>query len=224
MIDVLVVDDDFMVSRINSGFVRKCEGFRVVGEAGSGEQALARVGELDPDLVLLDLYLPDIFGLDVISRLRAMGHDCDVLVVSAAKEVEAVRGAVRQGVVNYLLKPFDFDDLRVRLAQYAERRTSLDNTVISGQRDVDRLLTRAPAAPAPAAPKGMSSETARLVTTALRTAGTTLSATECADLIGISRVSARRYLEHLTALGSAEVSLRYGAAGRPQRRYRWRSP
>ncbi|MEV7867204.1 ATP-binding protein [Streptomyces sp. NPDC088124] len=111
-------------------------------------------------------------------------------------------------------------------AQYAERRNSLDNTVISGQTDVDRLLTRpaaAPAAPAPATPKGMSAETTRLVTTALRTAEGTLLASECAGLIGISRVSARRYLEHLMTTGSVDVSVRYGMAGRPERRYRWRS-
>ncbi|MFF5563100.1 response regulator [Streptomyces sp. NPDC012623] len=224
MIDVLVVDDDFMVSRINSGFVGRCEGFRVVGEANSGEQALARIAERAPDLVLLDLYLPDVFGLDVISRLRATGHTCDFLVVSAARELETVRGAVRHGVVDYLLKPFDFDDLRVRLEQYAAQRASLDNAVISGQRDVDRLLTRpgtaAPAA-APAVPKGMSPETADLVVRALRDTEGTLSARECAVLIGVSRVSARRYLEHLTVTGDVDVSLRYGVAGRPERRYRW---
>ncbi|MFF4622295.1 response regulator [Nonomuraea jabiensis] len=118
MIDVLVVDDDFMVAKVNSGFVNQIEGFRVIGTAGSGEQALERIAELHPDLVLLDLYLPDVFGLDVITRMRAAGHDCDVIVISAARELDAVRGAARRGVSNYLLKPFDVDDLRVRLERY----------------------------------------------------------------------------------------------------------
>ncbi|MGW0199525.1 response regulator [Nonomuraea sp. NPDC003201] len=86
----------------------------MIGTAGSGEQALERIAELRPDLVLLDLYLPDVFGLDVITRMRAAGHDCDVIVISAARELDAVRGAARRGVSNYLLKPFDVDDLRVR--------------------------------------------------------------------------------------------------------------
>ncbi|MEU6411841.1 response regulator [Microbispora sp. NPDC046933] len=224
MIDVLVVDDDFMVAKINSGFVRRVDGFRVVGTAGTGEQALARVGELRPDLVLLDLYLPDVFGLDVISRIRAGGHDCDIIVISAAREIEAVRGAARHGVGNYLLKPFDFDDLRVRLERYAAQRAELGSVVISSQADVDKVLAGAVAPPSPALPKGMSVETAELVRRELSAAEGTLSASECASRVGISRVSARRYLEHLAALGHVRVSLKYGAAGRPERRYQWHRP
>ncbi|CAM5657834.1 Regulator of RpoS [Streptomyces tendae] len=214
---MLVVDDDFMVARVHRAFVERVEPFRVVGAAGTGEQALTAVAELRPDLVLLDLYLPDVFGLDVIPRLRAAGHDCDVMVISAAREADAVRGAVRQGVVDYLLKPFEFEDLRVRLERYAVLRGRLLGTVVRSQADVDRVLAgaAAPAAPAPTLPKGMSVETAGLVERTLREADGTLSASECAALTGISRVSARRYLEYFHTVGSAEVSLRYGAAGRP---------
>jgi DNA-binding NarL/FixJ family response regulator len=118
-IDVLVVDDDFMVARVHRTFVERVEPFRVVGVANTGEQAAHAVDELRPDLVLLDLYLPDVFGLDVIPRLRTSGHDCDVMVISAAREADTVRGAVRHGVVDYLLKPFEFEDLRARLERYA---------------------------------------------------------------------------------------------------------
>ncbi|MFD7436273.1 response regulator [Streptomyces sp. NPDC059861] len=222
-IDVLVVDDDFMVARVHRAFVERVSPFRVVGVASSGREAIDAVDELRPDLVLLDLYLPDVFGLDVIPRLRTAGHDCDVMVVSAAREAGTVRGAVRHGVVDYLLKPFEFEDLRARLERYVAQRGRLLTTVVRGQADVDRVLAKA--APVPAAgglPKGMSVETAELVERALRTADGTLSATECAALTGVSRVSARRYLEHFHTTGSADVSLRYGVAGRPERRYSWR--
>ncbi|MCF2127919.1 response regulator [Strepomyces sp. STD 3.1] len=221
-IGVLVVDDDFMVARVHRAFVGRVEPFRVVGVAGTGEEALAAVAELRPDLVLLDLYLPDVFGLDVIPRLRAAGHDCDVMVISAAREADAVRGAVRHGVVDYLLKPFEFDDLRVRLERYAVQRGRLLGTVVRSQADVDRVLAGAAPTAAPALPKGMSVETAELVERTLREADGTLSASECAALTGVSRVSARRYLEHFHTVGTAEVSLRYGVAGRPERRYRFR--
>lgn len=220
-IRVLVVDDDFMVARVHRAFVGRVEPFRVVGVAGTGEEALAAVAALCPDLVLLDLYLPDVFGLDVIPRLRAAGHDCDVMVVSAAREADAVRGAVRHGVVDYLLKPFEFDDLRVRLERYAAERGRLLGTVVRSQADVDRALAKAAPA-APALPKGMSVETAELVGRTLRETDGTLSASECAALTGVSRVSARRYLEYFHTVGAADVSLRYGAAGRPERRYRFR--
>ncbi|WP_406081051.1 response regulator [Micromonospora sp. NBC_00858] len=221
MIDVLVVDDDFMVARIHRGFVERMDGFRVVGTAGTGEQAVAAVDEFRPDLVLLDLYLPDMFGLDVVTRLRAAQHDCDILVISAAREAEAIRRAVRYGAVNYLLKPFGFDELRTRLEQYAARRNSLRAAVVSDQADVDRVLSRSSSHVTSALPRGLSTETAELVERALRENSGTLSAAECGDRVGISRVSARRYLEHFSGTGRAAVSLRYGAAGRPERRYSW---
>ncbi|GGZ27059.1 response regulator [Streptomyces poonensis] len=223
-IDVLVVDDDFMVTRVHRTFVERVAPFRVVGTAGTAGEAVAAVDALRPDLVLLDLYLPDGFGLDVIPRLRTAGHDCDVMAITAAREADAVRGAVRHGVVDYLLKPFEYEDLRSRLERYAEQRGRLLTTVVRGQADVDRVLAGAfTAAPGTTPlPKGLSVETADLVERTLRAADGTLSAAECAAATGVSRVSARRYLEHFHATGSAEVSLRYGAAGRPERRYHWR--
>ncbi|MFF9131456.1 response regulator [Streptomyces sp. NPDC014806] len=222
-IDVLVVDDDFMVARVHSTFVDRVEPFRVVGVAHTGEQAITAVADLHPDLVLLDLYLPDLFGLDVIPRLHSAGHDCDVMVISAAQEADTVRGAVRRGVVDYLLKPFDFEDLCPRLQRYATRRGRLLQTVVRGQADIDRVLAGSGVAtPGSSLPKGLSVETADLIERTLRDAEGTLSAGECAALTGISRVSARRYLEYFHGTGSAQVSLRYGAAGRPERRYSWR--
>lgn len=221
MITVLVVDDDFMVARIHRGFVDRVDGFEVVGTANSGDQAVVALSEHRPDLVLLDLYLPDVFGLDLIARMRAVQPDVDILVITAAREADAVRGAVRQGVVNYLLKPFGFEDLRTRLQEYARRRASVPDQVTS-QADVDRVL--GPVRPqVNRLPKGLSQETADLVAAALRTTPKNLSAAECAEKVGISRVSARRYLEFFCTRGQAEVALRYGTTGRPERRYHWRS-
>lgn len=223
-IGVLVVDDDFRVAKVHRAYVERIRPFRVVGVAGNGREAADAVDALRPDLLLLDLYLPDVFGLDLIPRLRSAGHDCDVMVISAAREADAVRDAVRHGVVDYLLKPFDFTDLRARLERYVAQRGRRENAVVRGQADVDRVLAGA-ALPAPAAgplPKGMSVETAELVERALRDADGTLSAGECAALTGLSRVSARRYLEFFHTTGRADVSLRYGVAGRPERRYGWR--
>ncbi|GAA1662487.1 response regulator [Glycomyces endophyticus] len=219
MIDVLVVDDDFRLVNIHRGFVERTPGFRAVASARSGAETLAALEEHRPDLVLLDLYLPDVFGLDLVRRMRAEGHETDVFVISAARESDAVRAAVRLGVVSYLLKPFSFDEFQERLEQYANRRAGLAMAV-RDQADVDRAFERTGAAAA--MPKGFSAETAQLVETALREAPGTLSAAECAERIGVSRVSARRYLEQLTERGRAEVALKYAGRGRPERRYRWR--
>ena len=225
MIRVLVVDDDFMVAKVHAAFVSRTPGFEVVGVAHTGAAALASVAELTPDLVLLDIYLPDVSGVEVLRRLRRLEPDVDVLVISAAKEVDTVRTALRGGVVNYLLKPFDQEALQDRLRQYAAAYHSLTRTPTVGQTDLDRLFGPAASRARPTGvklPKGLSAESAELVAAVLRAAGDGLSASECAERTGLSRVSARRYLEHFVEIGRAEVRLRYGAAGRPQRRYMWR--
>lgn len=213
---VLIVDDDFMVARIHAGYVARVPGFEVVGTARTGGEAIAAVAEARPDLVLLDIYLPDMSGLEVLKALSGV----DVLVISAARDVPTVREAMRGGAVNYLIKPFAAAALAERLQQYAHTRRQL--TAIgpeARQDDVDRLFG-VPAASAPL-PKGLSRATCALVARTLREAGRDLSAAEAASLAGLSRVSARRYLEHLCASGRAELRPRYGTAGRPEHRYRW---
>ena len=218
-VGVLVIDDDFMVARIHTQFVDRTPGFRVVGVASSGEAALADIARMRPDLVLLDVHLPDMTGIEVLRRLRADGDDVGVLVVTAAREADTVRAAASGGAVHYLVKPFDYDDLRVRLESFRSAHLALSGSVAPGQQDIDAVFGVAAPAPAATLPKGLSPQTADLVASALREADE-LSAAECADVVGISRVSARRYLEHFVARGSAVVRLQYGGAGRPERRYR----
>ncbi len=222
MIEVLIVDDDFMVARIHSGFVERTRGFTVTGVARTGAEALELTARLQPDLVLLDVYLPDVSGLDLLGGLREAAPEVDVLVISAAREADSVRRALRGGIVHYLVKPFSYDDLRVRLEHYQLAYAAMAGEQ-TDQADIDRVFNISPSGKPP--PKGFSAETLKLVEQTLRdcdTASGDLSAAETASLLGISRVSARRYLEHLAGKGKAEVALRYGEVGRPERRYSWR--
>jgi len=229
-LDVLVVEDDFMVASIHRRFVERVPGFRVVGEAHSGADALAAVEALRPDLVLLDVHLPDMSGIEVLRRLRAAGHDLGVVVITAAREADTVRAAAAGGAAHYLVKPFASDDLTARLQEFRRARAALEGLDDDGaagspadiQADIDAVFARAPqATPREPLPKGLSQETADAVLAALAD-GAELSATECADAVGVSRVSARRYLEHFATTGRAAVRLNYGTAGRPERRYRLR--
>lgn len=224
MIRVLIVDDDFMVARIHTGFVGRTPGFEVAGVAHTGAEALTQVERLEPDLVLLDVYLPDTTGLDLLQRMRELVPEVDVLVISAAREAETVRRALRGGIVHYLIKPFSYDDLRARLDHYREAYVGLAATDETDQQEVDRVFGSGfgKGRPDVRLPKGFSVETLRLVQESLSRAGRDLSAAETAALLGLSRVSARRYLEHLVETGKAEVRLRYGEVGRPERRYHWR--
>ena len=214
MRDVLVVDDDFMVAEIHRRFVERVDGFRPVGVARTGTDALAAAAELHPDLILLDVHLPDMSGLEVLQRLRAEGNRVGVIMVTAARELDTVRGALDGGAADYLVKPFDFDQLQTKLAAFATRAEALAGGGGADQSTIDALFGGS----AVVLPKGLGAETGRLVMGAVRTAGE-VSAMECAELVGISRVSARRYLEHYLSTGTLELRLQYGT-GRPERRYR----
>jgi response regulator of citrate/malate metabolism len=220
MIKVLIIDDDFMVAKVHAGFVRQVPGFAVAGVAHTGARALDAVKRLDPDLALLDIHLPDISGLDLLPQLRQANPELDVLVISAAREMDTVRRALRGGIVHYLMKPFSHADLRERLEHYRQAYQPLASSKSTAeQADINRVFGVGPNERP--LPKGCSAETLQLVEQLLRKAGTDLSATEAANLLGTSRVSARRYLEHLSEAGRVDVQLRYGV-GRPERRYAWR--
>jgi response regulator of citrate/malate metabolism len=221
MIRVLIVEDDFMVARVHSGFVERTPGFTVAGIAHTGGEALVAVAKLDPDLVLLDIYLPDMPGVEVLRELRHSDHaDVDVIVVTAARDVDTVKKALHGGVTHYLVKPFTYQALRERLEYYARRRADLARISEAKQEDVDRVFGVVGGSKA-VMPKGLTVETAKLVRAALSDSGDKgLSAAECAAATGLSRVSARRYLEFLVASGHAQVRSRYGSAGRPERRFR----
>ncbi|MER5621340.1 response regulator [Streptosporangium sp. NPDC002544] len=220
-IRVLVVDDDFMVARIHGGYVARVPGFTVADVVHTGSAAIESVTTHGPDLVLLDIYLPDMSGLDVLMTLRGASHPVDILMITAARDVATVRAAMRGGAVNYLIKPFTARALTDRLEQYAEMRRRLATLGDEARQDeVDQLFGTVKGVPLPL-PKGLSATTCTLVATALRKSDTDMSAAEAAAITGLSRVSARRYLEHLCAAGQAELRPKYGTAGRPEHRYRW---
>lgn len=223
---VLVVDDDFMVARIHGRFVEQTDGFEVVGTARTGAEALELVASLQPDLLLLDVHLPDLSGLEVLEQLRGRGQDVAVVMVTAERGAAAVRSALHGGALQYLVKPFEYDDLADRLRRVAATLASLSgdpalpHATEVDQATIDQAFGTGRAVDVPAVlPKGLSPETADLVLEAARATGE-ISASEAADAVGLSRVTARRYLEHFVDTGAAEVRLQYGGTGRPERRYR----
>ncbi len=222
MIEVLVVDDDIRVARVNAAYVEKVAGFHVAGEAHSAAEALRQVEALPQlDLVLLDHYLPDETGLAVVQEMRRRGHQADVIMVTAARDVSTVQAAMRQGALQYLVKPFAFAGLRAKLEAYATLRRTLDVGGEAEQAEVDRIFGALSAGSEPGLPKGHSPTTAEAVRRALVTAEGPLSAQEIADRTGLSRQTAQRYLKLLERTGRATLTLKYGDAGRPEHRYIW---
>lgn len=217
----LVVDDDYRVAKIHAAYVARTDGFEVVGQAHSAADALKAVTVLEPDLVLMDVYLPDGDGLGVIRKLLERQEHPDFIVITAARDVSTVRTAMQLGAVHYLVKPFGYQALQEKLAAYHDLRRTMAELGDADQSAVDALfgMLRGPAALPPTPGKGHSAPTLELVRNAVRSAAGDVSAAEVAELVGISRPTAQRYLSYLTRHGVVRLQLRYGATGRPEHRY-----
>lgn len=217
---VLVVDDDTWVAALHGKFVEQVDGCTVVGTAHDGASAVRTAVAEDPDVVLLDVHLPDRSGIDVLRELRAHGVDADVLMVTADRDTEVIQKARAGGAVGYLVKPFTQAEMHERLAEVRvarERLAGLSAAPEPQQADIDRLFGSAPPAAVEALPSGLNQTTADLVLDALARGETT--AATCAEELGLARVTARRYLEHFVESGRATARQQYGKVGRPQRFY-----
>jgi response regulator of citrate/malate metabolism len=224
VISTLIVEDDYHVATIHSAYLRRVDGFDVTGHASTLASGRAEIQRLSPALVLLDLYLPDGNGLDLLREAPELSDPRpDFLVITAARDMTSVRTAMQLGAVHYLVKPFNFAQLEERLIAYRELARRLDRIGEAQEREaeqheVDALysLLRGPAG----LPKGQSGPTMASIRDLLQDASEDLSAAEIATSIGISRSTAQRYLAELARQGKVELRLHYGAAGRPEHRYR----
>lgn len=220
MITTLVVDDEPRIADIHAAYVQKVPGFSVLALAHTATEAFDLVAAAQPDLMLLDLYLPDEHGLHLLRRIHeARGHQPDTIVITASRDVGSVRQAMQLGALQYVVKPFGFRQLAERLASYQELRASLLAMQETTQADVDKLfgLSRGATAAAADAP---SLPTMTLVLDSVRRSGGRPTAADVAAAVGISRPTAQRYLAQLVAMGLLRLDLQYGSAGRPSHRYR----
>jgi response regulator of citrate/malate metabolism len=222
MIRTLVVEDDALVAEVHASYVERVPGFAVAGVAHRATEALELLASRPVDLVLLDFHLPDIKGLDMLRALHARSAaPIDVIAVTAARDPETIRQAIAHGVSQYLVKPFAFATFADKLERYARYRAQVDGTAEPDQAEVDALLGTLRAPTARSLPKGLNATTLDNVRDAVREARAPLTASEVAGRCGLSRVTARRYLEHLAVEGIVTLSMRYGGTGRPEHLYDW---
>ncbi|MGW5240462.1 response regulator [Monashia sp. NPDC004114] len=219
---VLVVEDEPVAADAHTAYVSRVDGFAVAATVGTTQAALKALQDKQIDVVLLDMNLPDRHGLDVVRAMRAAGHRADVIAVTSARDLEVVRAAVSLGVVQYVLKPFVFATLRDRLLAYRAYRDQVSGGAQLGtQAEVDEVFAGAHAATEPRLPKGMGEELLARVSKLLRESSSGRSASEIGEALGVSRVTARRYAEHLCDTKLAVRRSRYAGAGRPEVEYLW---
>jgi response regulator of citrate/malate metabolism len=219
LIRTLVVDDDFRVAGIHAARVAKVDGFECVGQVYSAAAAREAIARLNPDLLLLDVHLPDEDGLSLLRSLQAAGNQVDSIIITAAQDLATVKSAMSSGAVYYLVKPFSFDRLRIQLEAYRKWRQELESASTANQATVDNLYNARSAGIRAAAPAPRLQPTMQKTLDHVRAAGGPVSAAEIADQLGISRPTAQRYLSALERKGLLILDLTYGSTGRPLNSY-----
>ncbi len=222
-VTVLLIEDDPMVQEVNRQFVERLGDFQVVGIANNGHEGLEKLKELHPDLVIMDIYMPLLDGIETLKQIRNQAYPVDVMVISAAKDMPTIQKVLRNGAVDYIIKPFKFERIKQALENYRSYRQQFKENRTVTQSELDRILlgNELPAEDEQELlPKGLNALTLKQVIYYMMERNTSLSADEVADHVGIARVTARRYLDFLEKKGKLTRYVQYGGIGRPINRYR----
>lgn len=229
IINVLIVEDDPMVVDINSKFLRKIDGFNLLGAVNSIDKAKDFIENKSPDLIILDMFFPKEHGIDLIKWLRNSEKSCDVIFITADNNNETVEEAFRYGAVDYLVKPFVFERFKKSLQRYASRKVALTKDNELEQKDIDVFTTVTGIDELEheigdfESLKGFSHHTYDKIISMIEKLGDkSFTSNEIAELIGVSRITARRYLDYLERKNVLEIEHQYGKIGRPQNKYKLR--
>jgi len=215
---VLVAEDDSSVAALHRELVDSLPSFEVVDVVSKGDAVAEACSRLEPDLVVLDLSMPGAGGIEVLRDLRVRAVPVEVVIVTASREAATVREAMHLGVIDYLVKPFAPERLREALLAFAGRHNTFRRSQLA-QDDID-IIQATGGSRMRRLPKGLKRSTLRAVIAALAVDPTARTAEEIAAEVGVARVTARRYLEYLEVIGSAEVLRERSGPGRPRNRYR----
>jgi two-component system response regulator DctR len=220
-IRILIVEDDPMVRDIHRKFISSLEGFSVAGEAGTGTEALALLEHRKANLLILDIFMPELDGIQTLRAIRKATWDVDIIVITAAQGGEIIKESARLGVFAYLIKPFTFERFAQTLKSYRQYFLKLGTeTHTFSQADVDGIFFSGGKNLPRHLPKGLQPATLEKVIYFLRESSEGVSSEELASFLGVSRVTARRYLEYLASAGRAVMEPVYREWGRPVNRYR----
>jgi Response regulator of citrate/malate metabolism len=220
MLNVLIVEDDPMVAAINRQYLEKTEGFSFAGAVARGSDALDFLCKTQVSLVLLDVFMPGLDGLSLLKEIRKNHPAVDVVMVTAARSSADIQTALRLGVIDYIVKPFTFERFQTALIAYRERMRLLHSEEELSQEILDKRILPAKQQPAPHS-KNIDSATLKLVCGVLAGLEGEFNSKDVVPLVGISRVSLKKYLEHLEAEGLIRSRLVYMPVGRPVTTYCW---
>lgn len=215
MYKVMIVEDDPMVAMINEQFINRCSGFKVASKCSNGEEALAMLEEASADLVIMDVYMPRLDGIETLKKIREKDIPVSVIMVTAANDNKTVEEAIRLGAVDYLVKPFTFDRFRQSLEKFRSSRQMLGTESALNQRNIDILLGNIAPAPQEQEPKGIQDKTRSRLMDCLAASEDWLTGEEISERTDLSVVTVRKYMNYLVDIGEVQGRMNYETGGRP---------
>ncbi|KRU14970.1 response regulator [Bacillus pumilus] len=223
MMKVLIAEDDFRIAAIHESYIQKVQGFQVAGKAKSAKDMWEALQKEQVDLILLDVYMPDELGTNLLPLLRERHPDVDVIIITAATETMLLRDALHYGVVHYLIKPVTVQKFTQVLTEYKEKKELINSKDEVNQTMIDLFFGQMQEASQQKddrdLPTGINSLTLDKVKTLMEEEFSGITAEELGEKMGASRTTARRYVEYLVTTGECRAELAYGIIGRPERKY-----
>lgn len=219
MISVLVVEDDPMVAQLHEHYLSQIKGFQLQDIANNGDVALRLLNYKKYDLLILDLFMPTMDGLQLLAKIRENSYDVDVIIISAANDKDKIKQALRLGAVDYIIKPFEFERFNLALSNYLKRYHIVEDQSVIEQSDLDQTIISKKEDSVVSLPKGLDKHTLSTVWDCIKNVEGMFTTEEIAAKVGISRVSIRKYLEFLKLLHLLKLDLHRGSVGRPVYKY-----
>ncbi len=222
---VLIVEDDPMVAMINEQYVTRTKGFTVAGSCRNGQDAIEFLEKNEVNLVIMDVFMPYMDGIETLKQIRGRKFDVEVIMVTAANDTPTLEQAMHLGVLDFLIKPFAFERFQVALEKFASKESFLKGTSVLNQNFIDNII----ATPAPVKkdgkgyPKGIQEKTLKNIIEYFESASGWQSGDFIAEKLGISIVTVRHYLGYLVQTGQIEETINYETGGRPSMLYKSKS-
>ncbi|MDF0726022.1 response regulator [Cytobacillus sp. S13-E01] len=220
MIKVVIAEDDFRVASIHEQFLSKIKGVHVVGKALNAKETSELLEQNEVDLLLLDVYMPDKLGTSLLPEIRGHHPKVDIIMITAATEKEVVEDSIRNGVLDYIIKPVTLERFTNAIDKYKKRKNLFTQQQEFDQELVDTVIGNSISSPIESElPKGIDPLTLKKVREIMNQLKKGVNAEEVGEYLGASRTTARRYLEYLISVELAKAELEYGIVGRPERKY-----
>ena len=220
MYKVLIVEDDPMVAMINEQYIKRNKNFQLVGKCKDGAAALEFLEQNSVDLIVLDVYMPHMDGLETLRTIRNRQIPVDAIMVTAANDRSSVEEALHLGIVDYLVKPFTFDRFQMALEKFISQTNAFRDFDTLNQKNIDHIIENSRKKSEDAFPKGIQEKTLLLVMEYLKdNAGNWFTGDEIAEQVGLTGVTVRRYMNYLAESGRVTAEMNYETGGRPCMRY-----